>query len=310
MSERLVIGLNAVIASLQNISPRVLCVEREGGWGLPFGQFDPSLHRTFDIGLRAFVKKQAAVPLGYVEQLYTFGDMGRESPRATMKDADPTDRVISVGYLALSPTMILSARQKAAWHDWYDYFPWEDWRAGPPQSLTHKIIPALREWADTADRRARLRASFATEGVLWQEERALERYELMYEAGLVEEAVRDTGSRAHPLSDIGRPMLSDHRRILATAIGRLRGKLRYRPIVFQMMPPLFTLTQLQTAVETILGFSVHKQNFRRGIELADLVAKTDKLSEATGGRPAALYRPSDLAFEKYAPGLPLPRLKQ
>lgn len=311
MSEhRLVIGLNAVLTALDGPLPCVLCIERSVGWSLPFGAFDPGAHRTFELGLRQFVERQAAVPLGYVEQLYTFGDMGREAPRAVMRDTVPSDRVVSVGYLGLAPEVTEPAIERAHWVDWYTYFPWEDWRDGPPPVLTGEILPQLMKWATTEDRRARLRATFATEGVGWEEERVLERYELLYEAELVPEAPRDKGEIPQAVDDtLGRPMLSDHRRILATAIGRLRGKLRYRPVLFQMKPERFTLTDLQIAVEAILGFTLHKQNFRRSLEAAGLVEKTDEVASATGGRPAALYRPSELALEKHAPGLNLPRMR-
>lgn len=308
-TQHLVIGLNAVLAGLDGASPRVLCVDRAAGWGLPFGPFDPSRHRTFEIGLRDFVRRQADVPLGFVEQLYTFGDMGREAPRARLGGGDPSDRVISIGYLALSATTTLPSVDGAEWHDWYTYFPWEDFRAGPPACLQESILPALRRFARRDDFDARFRASFAIDGVGWEEERVLDRYELMYEAGLVPEARRDRGQPAVDASGLGRPMISDHRRILATAIGRLRGKLRYRPILFELMAPLFTLTDLQTAAETVLGFPLHKQNFRRSLEAAGLVEKTDAEAVVTGGRPAALYRASALAREKHAPGLTLPRLR-
>ncbi len=49
--------------------------------GLPFGPFDPLEHRTFEIGLRAWVKAQTGLSVGYVEQLYTFGDRGRHAGR-------------------------------------------------------------------------------------------------------------------------------------------------------------------------------------------------------------------------------------
>ncbi|RFB05679.1 NUDIX hydrolase [Parvularcula marina] len=312
MSEhRLVIGLNAVLAALEGPSPCVLCVERSVGWALPFGAFDPGAHRTFEIGLRQFVELQADVPLGYVEQLYTFGDMGREAPRAVMRDTEPSDRVVSVGYLGLAPECVPPAIDRAQWVDWYTYFPWEDWRDGAPSILTDDILPKLDVWADSEDRRARLRASFALEGVPWEEERVLDRYELLYEAGLVPEEARDRGETARATDEsLGRPMLSDHRRILATAIGRLRGKLRYRPILFQMMPEHFTLTDLQLAVEAILGFRLHKQNFRRSLESAGLVEKTDIVAASTGGRPAALYRASALALEKHSLGMTLPRMRQ
>ncbi|WOI52782.1 NrtR DNA-binding winged helix domain-containing protein [Parvularcula sp. LCG005] len=310
MEQRLLIGLNAVLAAISADGPKVLCVERKGGWGLPFGQFDPSRHRTFEIGLRDFVKRQASLPLGYVEQLYTFGDMGRESPRPSMANSDPSDRIVSIGYLGLSPEMAVSTREKTAWRDWYDYFPWEDWRAGAPPALSEIMTP-LRQWANTPERYGRLKASFGLDDILWEEERVLERYELMYEAGLVEEAVRDNklSSTVTLPAGSGQTMISDHRRILATAISRLRGKLRYRPIIFQMMPELFTLTALQASVESVLGFEVHKQNFRRSLETAKLVQKTENIAD-TGGRPAALYRASRLASERFAPGLTLPRLRE
>lgn len=312
MTDRLVIGLNAVLSALDAATPHVLCVKRQDGWGLPFGSFDPVRHRTFEIGMRDFVERQTAVPLGYVEQLYTFGDQGREAPRAQMKDSDPSDRIVSVGYLGLSPTVTASHRDDSDWHDWYQYFPWEDWREGTPESLDTHILPALSKWAEKNGALARLRATFGTDGADWDEARSLERFELMYEAGLVEEAHRDRANASGPgaIPGTGQPMISDHRRILATAIGRLRGKLRYRPIIFQMIPDLFTLTDLQCAVEAILGFEVHKQNFRRSLESLGLVEKTAETLAQTGGRPAALYQPSPLAQEKFAPGLTLPRLRR
>ena len=105
-------------------------------------------------------------------------------------------------------------------------------------------------------------------GRSWNEELVLERYELLYEAGLIQEHWRDLG-RPTPLDDgpvFGAPMAADHRRILATAIGRLRGKIKYRPVVFELMPPSFTLLQLQRTVEALSGVRLHKQNFRRLVE--------------------------------------------
>src|SRR5690349_7503201 len=89
---------------------------------------------------------------------------------------------------------------------------------------------------------------------------------------------------------LGEPMLSDHRRILATAVSRLRGKLKYRPVVFELMPEAFTLSALQRAVEAIAGVALHKQNFRRALERADLVEGLGRMDAETGGRPAELFR--------------------
>jgi hypothetical protein len=99
-------------------------------------------------------------------------------------------------------------------------------------------------------------------------------------------------------------MVFDHRRILATAIARLRGKLKYRPVVFELMPPEFTLTELQDVVEAIAGRHLHKQNFRRLVESAALVEPTGAMTNQTRGRPAALYRfRREILRERPAPGL-------
>src|SRR5262249_25101185 len=129
----------------------------------------------------------------------------------------------------------------------------------------------------------------------------------VYEGGLVEEAGR--GGRASALAGeklpaLGEPMRFDHRRILATAIARLRAKLKYRPVVFELLPPEFTLTELQHTVEAISGRHLHKQNFRRLVEAGALVEPTGVMSTQTGGRPAALFRfRREVLQERPGPGL-------
>ncbi len=85
-------------------------------------------------------------------------------------------------------------------------------------------------------------------------------------------------------------MAHDHRRILATGIARLRAKIKYRPVVFELMPDEFTLLQLQQTVESLSGRLLHKQNFRRFIEQQELVEETGGIATETGGRPAKLFR--------------------
>ena len=105
-------------------------------------------------------------------------------------------------------------------------------------------------------------------------------------------------------AEIGRPMAFDHHRILATAMGRLRGKLKYRPVVFELLPPEFTLLDLQKTVEAISGTLLHKQNFRRLVEQGGLVEPTGNVSTETSGRPAKLYRfRREVVLERPAPGL-------
>jgi hypothetical protein len=88
----------------------------------------------------------------------------------------------------------------------------------------------------------------------------------------------------------GRPMRHDHRRILATGLARLRAKIKYRPVVFELMPESFTLLQLQRAVEALAGRRLHKQNFRRLIDQQHLVEETGEVSTEMGGRPAKRVR--------------------
>jgi len=300
------IGLSAVVIALRAGQAVVLTTHAaDGAPALPFGPFDPARDRTFELALRAFVTQQTGFPLGFVEQLYTFGDAGRASPRAT--PGPERAREVSVGYLALTAEAPEAPGLDAAWTPVFDIFPWEDWRDGPPPVMT-TLSPALRAWAaDDARRLGRAETLFAlTPDRRWNEERVLERYELLYEAGLVAESARDHDRPPpHPLPDL--PMASDHRRIVATALGRLRSKLKYRPVLFDLTPDTFTLSALQAAAEAVAGLSLHKQNFRRGVERAGLVQATGVFSSDTGGRPAELFRFVGVdPLGGPAPGLTLP----
>ena len=300
------IGLSAVVIALRDRQACVLTTRgEEGELALPFGPFDPVRDRTFELALRAFVTAQTGFRLGFVEQLYTFGDLGRDSPRATQ--GPERRREVSVGYLALTADAADTPMAEARWTPVLDIFPWEDRREGAAPCLP-PLLEGLSAWAGADPRRrARVDALFAPAPPhRWSEGRVLERYELLYEAGLVAEAARDHG-RPIPPGAPGRVMASDHRRILATGLGRLRSKLKYRPVLFDLMPPAFTLSELQAAAEAVAGLSLHKQNFRRGVERTGLVEPTGRLSSTTGGRPAELFRTveGDLAAAD-ALGLPLP----
>ncbi len=303
------VGLNAAIVSLEDNQPMILTVPvsslsgiqasilhptTEALYGLPFGRFDPVQHRTMEIGVRGFVREQTGLDVSYVEQLYTFGDRGR----AAAAEAGEM-HVVSIGYLALT-RMTDQHSMGGAWRNWYRAFPWEDWRHGPSELIESVIVPRLRRWADgqeagLAQRRAydRIDICFGVGGSGFDEEKVLDRYELLYEAGVLYEAKRD-GRKAAFLWDelprLGEPMILDHRRIVATAMSRIRAKIKYRPVIFDLMPQSFTLLQLQQSVEAISGSLLHKQNFRRLVESGGLVVATGEMSSQTGGRPAKLYR--------------------
>lgn len=270
---------------------------------LPGAPFDPARFRTLQDAVRDVADGLAGLSLRYVEQLYTFGDRYRD-PHELF--AGP--RSVAVAYLALVREHPLGGDPTAEWRGAYDFFPWEDWRHERPSLIDHSILPALERWiAAAADRDIRERRleraqlAFGVGSVAWDAERVLERYELLYEAGLVVEAYRDRMLRARAGLDdgpvgpdmpraLGRPMARDGRRVLAAALERLRGKLKYRPIVYELLPPAFTLNALQRTVEALNGQTLHKQNFRRLVTSGGLIEPTGDFESRTGGRPAELYR--------------------
>ena len=381
MSRRVAVGLHATIVAVTGDEPRVLTVSGGGADedtpALPFGPLDPDRHRTLELGLRAWVREQTGMDLAHVEQLYTFGDRDRGGA------ADGRTRVIAVAYLALVRERHLGAGRPAAWQAVYRFLPWEDRRGGEPALLRDRIRPALDAWIAAAppgaarrERRGRADITFGSGAAGWDDERVLDRYELLYEAGLVAEARRGGGpgdggagsglgdggvasggtgsgsgdggaasgvgdggaasrradgvvasggvagsgvghggagsgdeAAAADVAGFGAPLALDHRRILATALGRLRGKLKYRPLVFELLPETFTLLQLQRTVETLAGVRLHKQNFRRLVERGALVEGTGRVEPATGGRPAELFRfRREVQHERPAPGVGLPGL--
>jgi len=291
------IELAAVIVAVTGEEPRILTLQ--DGRALPSGPLE-SAHRTLQAGLRSWVERQTHHPLGYIEQLYTFADRDR-------LHGGGGGRIISISYLGLTRESPAAQGEGGSWQSWYRYFPWEDWRSGPPPWLA-KILRSLRQWAKTApdaatrrDRLRRIDIGFGDDQN-WNEELVLQRYELLYEAGLVPEA----GASVAPALP-GQSMIHDHRRILATGIARLRAKIKYRPVVFELMPESFTLLRLQRAVEALAGRRLHKQNFRRLIDQQGLVEETGDIATGTGGRPAKLFRfRREVLLERAVAGTKLP----
>jgi hypothetical protein len=274
------VELIAVLVAVADRRPLAMTIE--DGRDLPSGPFEVG-HRSLQSGLRAWVERQTGHSLGYVEQLYTFADSDRHV-------AADGARAISISYLGLMREEG-AAVSVASWRPWYDYFPWEDHRAGAPPIIADAIAPGLMRWSEMGGepaRRTRAAIAFGLDGRRWNEDLVLQRYELLYEAGLIEEARRRSGDRGGPL--LGKPMIGDHRRILATGIARVRAKIKYNPVVFELMPPVFTLLQLQRCVEAIAGLNVHKPNFRRLIEQQQLVEETGETVFGASGRPAKAYR--------------------
>jgi hypothetical protein len=317
-----IINLIAVIVAVTNETPRVLIVDQSlshaanpapesadsllgsSRFALPNGPFEPAHHPSLESGLRRWVEAQTGLDLFYVEQLYTFGNRNRDPV-----EIDGGPRVVSVAYIALTHEDTIGGGD-ALWQDWYSFLPWEDWRKGRPPVIAEHIERPLKHWIRQSQSQRRRKQRQERVNVTFGQSSAsdmdavlcLERYELLYEAGLVSEALRDQRiasnkseipidvTRISAFEKMGAAMASDHRRILATALGRLRGKLAYRPVVFELLPGEFTLLQLQRVVEALSGAKRHKQNFRRLVINADLVEPIGRTSAVGRGRPAELFR--------------------
>lgn len=318
------VRLNAAIVAVTNETPRLLTVSSDKPLGehsspnsldaLPFGPLNTVHDRTLERGLRRWVRDQTGLELGYVEQLYTFGDLHRETGEES--------RILSVAYLALVREGHVSGSGDASWKDFYGFFPWEDRRDNASPAL-EAVTDTLSNWEQAVpdgairlQRRDRTGINFGLHGSAWDGYRVLERYEQLYEVGLAPEARRDRLLRNETLDGMpevtvaGDPMVFDHRRITATALGRLRGKLKYRPVVFELLPDTFTLSQLQGVVEALSGVRLHTQNFRRFVDRGGLVESTGAFDTRTGGRPAALFRfRREVLRERPAPGMGLPAVR-
>ena len=167
------VSLDAVIVAVTDDEPRLLVVDDGPRAYLPSAPLDLAADPTLELALRRGVEEQTGLDVGYVEQLYTFGDRDRGR-------GDPSARPLSVAYLALvqeSPPLA-----GARWLGIYDLLPWEDQREHEPDVVSELLGPRLASWATDSDRVERIQVAF---GPPWDGIRVLERYELLYEAGLV-----------------------------------------------------------------------------------------------------------------------------
>ena len=98
------------------------------------------------------------------------------------------------------------------------------------------------------------------------------------------------------------PLAFDHEQILAMAHQRLRGKVRYQPIGFELLPKKFTLTQLQRLYETLLGITLDKRNFRKKILAMELLIELDEVEQDVAHRAARLYQFDEGKYRKLTEG--------
>lgn len=271
------VSLEAVVVAVTDDRPRILTVDSLRGPMLPSGSLDTEGDASLDLAMRRIFDEQAGFEVEYIEQLYTFGDRDRSSPFV-----GEGDRTLGVGYLVLTREAATTGR----WVDWYHLFPWEDMRSPSADEEAKQLVGG---WAGKEPGRSqRVQIAFGMAETPWDGVRALDRYELLYEAHLVPEWYADHGETVGRCV-AGESMALDHRRVAATALSRLRGKLTYRPLVFDLLPETFTLSHLQRTVEALAGQRQHTQNFRRLVERGGLVEGTGRQA-TTGGRPAELFR--------------------
>ena len=185
------IGVELIAVLVAVADGRPLAMTIEDGRALPSGPFEVD-HRSLQSGLRAWVERQTRHSLGYVEQLYTFADSDRRA-------AADSARAISISYLGLMREERAAASQ-ASWRPWYDYFPWEDHRAGAPPIIAEAIAPGLMRWIKVGHgevaRRTRAAIAFGLDERRWNEDLVLQRYELLYEAGLCSAPRRNPNAAA------------------------------------------------------------------------------------------------------------------
>lgn len=224
-----------------------------GQWALPGGFV--SMHESIEEAAQRELKSEANVENLYMEQLFTWGEVGR----------DPRTRVISASYMALADRTALDVKAGDDADDacWFE--------------VSHRVVQ---------EKKTMLEDGYELERLI--------RITLSHEAEALDATVKVTTAYRGRAKRISREIVEsrglafDHARIIEYAIERLRNKIEYTDIAFHLMPPLFTLSELQQVYEVILGKELLAAAFRR--KLASMVTETNEFTKDAGHRPSKLYR--------------------
>lgn len=239
-------------------SLKILLVKRGehpyiGQWALPGGFVTPG--ESLEEAARRELRTETNVDDIYLEQLYTWGDAGR----------DPRTWVISTSYMALvdSSSLQLQAGDDAEEAEWYrieDRWLKETKTATIDGSITEK----------------------------WLELRLVhEREELSATIKITKTVMGRTVRETREIVET-KNLAFDHAKIIQYALERLRNKIEYTDIAFALMPELFTLSDLQQVYEVILGRELLAAAFRR--KVADKVVETNQYRKHAGHRPSKFFR--------------------
>jgi len=93
------------------------------------------------------------------------------------------------------------------------------------------------------------------------------------------------------------PLAFDHNKILESALDRLREDIRRKPLVFELLPPLFTLAELQSIYEVLLQHDIDKRNFRRKAQSMEYIEETSSKQSGVAHKPARLFRFNKAHFD-------------
>ncbi len=298
----------AVLAAADGAGPYVLTLARRHGaqghmFSLPCAPFDPTRGQSFEGRLRDWASVHTTAQITRITQIGTSLAGGR----------------IRIGLLALVSDRNAFMPRGARWTPMGEIFPWEDWQAGEPDSLKQVLRPALDEWAQSGGakqnllRLAKLQTLFTDNTKAWVPSLTSERFDMLYEAGLLPEALRDrTGAaisvRQRHAAVYGQIMQGADRHALAMALSSLRMQVELSAAMSSLMPSPFTLGALQKTVEAVIGLSLHTQNFRRDLMHSGQISKTGERGRIGRSRPGMLWEWAGAA-QKFTAlvGMPLPR---